>query len=378
MRSSVAHLGHFFWSVGKLDMRDHGSWSVHLGRVAGVEFRLHMSFLLFAAATLWLGWQVGQQPGSGDFMAVTAAALVVLFVSGFLHELGHVQSALRLGGSIDRVVLGPLAGLTAPSLPADPRAEAVCHLSGPLVNVLVCSVCAPLLWMRDPTSLTNLINPFSPEGIDGPLTAATWIRLAFWINWTMLLLNMLPVFPFDGGRALRAVVMAWRPGVSPVLAARFVSLFAKMTAVLLIVAACLFWQRSAPEIVPAWFVLLLLAILVFFSARFEERRAAAAFMEATLRELPRERSPWQVDDDDEEEPFTAPPSAGPGPVTRWLEERRQQREARQQAMEAEEERRVDEILARVFDSGLDSLSDDDRSLLDRVSARYRERQQHSP
>jgi hypothetical protein len=62
-----------------------------------------------------------------------------------------------------------------------------------------------------------------------------------------------------------------------------------------------------------------------------------------------------------------------GPITRWIQRRRQARFQRQREVEAEEERRVDDILVRLHTHGIDSLSDEDRSLLKRVSARYRQR-----
>jgi hypothetical protein len=64
----------------------------------------------------------------------------------------------------------------------------------------------------------------------------------------------------------------------------------------------------------------------------------------------------------------------PGPLRRWLAARRAARIERQQQREVEEERRVDEILARLHETGMAGISDEDRALLDRVSARYRDRQ----
>jgi hypothetical protein len=63
-----------------------------------------------------------------------------------------------------------------------------------------------------------------------------------------------------------------------------------------------------------------------------------------------------------------------GPVARWLEERREARHQRQRQLEDEEERRMDDILVRLHSLGIDGLSPEDRQILDRVSARYRNRQ----
>ena len=145
----------------------------------------------------------------------------------------------------------------------------------------------------------------------------------------------------------------------------FVAAIAKITAIALLVAAVLlFRERTPASPVPVWFALSLLAIFLYFSAKQEADR--------------------QQDIEDHQEPFGYDFSQGytslersveepVGPVQRWLAQRKHARLERQREIEEDEESRVDDILSRLHLHGIESLSQEDRSLLDRVSARYRYR-----
>jgi hypothetical protein len=144
---------------------------------------------------------------------------------------------------------------------------------------------------------------------------------------------------------------------------------AKFVALGVLLASFLLEFDNPVGLIPLRFVLLLLAILLFFSAQHEEQRSwleepdddsllgggLASDLNGLEREL--QRSPANVS----------------GPFESWLARRRRMRNERQRALEAEEERRVDEILARLHEHGPESLSPADRALLERVSARYRSR-----
>jgi hypothetical protein len=147
-----------------------------------------------------------------------------------------------------------------------------------------------------------------------------------------------------------------------------VSLIAQGAAVMLLVAAWLTRDWHPGSLLPTWFALVVLAIFLFFSAQHERQRPAP-----------------RVDNDDQ--PFGYDFSQGytslersfdeahddAGPISRWLEERREARQKKQQEVEQEEDRRMDELLARICVQGIESLSAEERLLLERVSARYRQR-----
>lgn len=361
-------------------MRDQGIWSLNLGRWGNVRVRLHMFFLLFAAFSLFLGWQ---HSGDGSFQ-LAAISLGILLASVVLHEVGHLQVARFFGGSLDEMVLTPLGGLAAMRPPRNPRHEVLAHLAGPLVNLLLAVICFVVLLFFAPSGEAgapwSLFNPLQPDGVQGSLDQLGWdaLRLGVWINWMLALINLLPAFPFDGGRALRAGLSLMWQRAGRQYAARVVSRVAMFGAVaLLVAAACLAIQRDAhplgERVVPLWFGLALLGIFLLFSARLEE-----------------ERPDFGEEDDDrlfdydfsagytslERSAEAAVEEPDPGPFSVWLEERKAARQRRQREREQEDEQRVDEILARLHAEGMQSLSVDDKALLERVSARYRNREGH--
>lgn len=350
-------------------MESHTSWSMSLGRWGGVHVRLHALFLLFAAFTLYLsGWLMQQDPAGADLVLLSVGSLALLFLSVVAHECGHWIAAVRLGHHLDEILIGPFFGAVRRMSTAEPAAELQIHLSGPLVNLAICLVLAPILIVAGGASFLALLNPLAPEGI---ATGPVWLvmgRLTFWINWIVLLINLIPVFPFDGGQALRAGILWMRPDESHRRAVQYVALLAKMVAVVMLIAAFLLRNKLPNPVIPVWFPLTLLAILLYFSAKQEEQRAAEAESADDLFGYDFSQGYTSL------EKSVAQREETPGPVARWLARRRAARLRRQRQIEAEEERRVDEILKRLHEHGVGSLSSDDQALLRRVSARYRQRQ----
>ncbi len=383
-------------------MRDQAIWSVSLGRWNGVQLRLHMFFLLFAAFTFYLSWLYAQdflardaspvslerdvvaeserlvvevqraaEPSWG-IVASALACLSILFLSVLVHELGHVVAANRLGTSVEEVILGPLGGLGPPATAAEPQNDLMMIVAGPLTNLGVCFVSALCLAIHGGADLIGLMNPIAPTAITvgAPLIVA--LKMTFWINWLLVLVNLIPAYPFDGGRALRAAILMARPQLEPARAVMVVAAAAKVIAVGLLVVAWIV-QTDQPDpnsLVQTWFALVLLSIFVFFSARKAESVAATptpdeAFLGYDFSEgyTSLERSGPKT--------FTKPPQSGP--LVRWWQRRREQREQRQREIEAYEDGRVDEILLQVHEAGFDSLTSEDRALLRRASARYRSR-----
>lgn len=351
-------------------MRSHITWSITVIRWRGVRVRLHMFFLLFAVFTLFLGWKASFGPEAGDGLIIAAGSLMILLVSVLLHEFGHFYAALRLGGAGDEIVLGPFGGLASMHPPLEPRGECLMHLAGPVVNLAVCLVAAGIVAVQTGHEFVRLLHPLQPAGL---FVGSAWlqaVKLAFWINWVLFLVNLLPAFPFDGGRALRAALCMLWPDANPRRAASTVALIAKFAALGLSILAIFLLvsnQSSESGLVPIWFALLLLAIFLYFSAKQEEDRALDVEPDDDVfgYDFSQGYTSLERSREGEEEP--------PGPVRRWLEQRREAHQERQREIEAEEERRVDEILGQLHQQGMESLSEEDRSLLKRVSDRYRQR-----
>lgn len=338
-----------------------------MGHWWGVHVRLHMFFLLFGACTLYISRHVFRD-GSSEFVWIALGSLSLLLASLILHELGHYLAAVRLGGGGDEIVIGPLGGLASMRMPHAARSELLVHLAGPAVNLGICMACGTVLFLRDTAQFTGLLHPLAPGGlVEGP----PWLRavkLGFWINWVLLLVNLLPAFPFDGGRALRAALSSLRPDVASRHAAFIVANLAKMAAVGLLILAWVLRGDESNAGLPVWFSLVLLAILLWFSAKQEEDRTHEADAEHELFDYDFSQGYTSL-----ERAASHERDRPQGPVARWLERRRRLRLQRQRQIEAEEERRVDEILGRLHACGMHNLSEEDRSLLKRVSARYRQR-----
>ncbi len=339
-------------------MRELLTWNVNLGRVAGIHVRLHALFLLLALVTLFAAARGGTQ-----FLLWYGAFLGILLTSVLVAELLQCLVAYRLRGEIDQIVLWPLGGLTHPRVPSRPLGEFLLAITGPLFYLLVTVAgCGVLLWQQVP--LTEVLKPFSPPYDALEFTWLTAVKIAVWINlWMLLVLNLLPALPLAGGRALQS-------GLWAVLGRSWaVALTARATqviGVLLCIAA--WWIPSSPHFEHAWMPLVFLGMLLFFSAR----------PDPLPRPEPMVMEPAAVDPPDHDiHPYglPEPESFEAEHVSEWLQARQEEKQRRQREVEEEEDRRVDEILARLHETGVNGLSSDDRALLDRVSARYRNRQQ---
>jgi len=332
-----------------------------------VRLRLHVFFLLFAAFTIYLSW-LESRHAPGNLLWVGFLSLAVLLASVLLHELGHCWAALRMGGRVREVVIGPLGGLAPVQVPSQPQYELVASMAGPAVNLAVCVICAPLLLAAGESNPFALLHPLQPANLTEGSTWAVGVKLFFWINWLLVLINLVPAFPLDGGRALRAMVSILWPVMGPRRASLAVTRTARIVAVGLLVAAYLVYDGPSTGLAPAWFALVLLAVFLFFGAKQEEAYPAEEDVERTDFgfDFSEGYSGLEPEDDlAEEDPE--------GPFSRWLRHRREAGHERQQEIEIEEEARVDGILARLHKSGMKSLSSEERAILQRVSARYRSR-----
>lgn len=355
-------------------MREHFPWTVGLGRWGDVPVRLHMFFLLMAASVLYLSWLPGQLADGGAMIWLAALGMLVLLMSVALHAAGHVYAAARLGLPTDTLVIGPLGDFVGEFHLRDPRAQLVVALAGPAANLIVALACVPLVLALGDASVLSLLNPLFPLDLT---TGATWLiglKLALWINFTLAMINLLPARPLDGGHIACALVCWFRPLMTPRRVGSFASRMGLVSGLALIAAALLMRDAGAGQLLPPWFALLVMAILILFSSQRSPQHTPS--MHAADDEVfgydfsegytSLERSHSRTDEGEEAEEDS-------GPLERWLDTRRQTRRQRQQQLEAEEDERVDEILARVHEGGIESLTDEERVLLQRVSRRYRTR-----
>jgi len=174
------------------------SWSITIARIAGSEIRIHLTFLLLLA---WIGIA---QYTAGDASAAVDTVVFVIAVFGcvVLHELGHALAARRYGITTPDITLLPIGGLARLSrIPEKPSEEIVIAIAGPAVNVVIAAILIVAFGAGfDPASLSEIENP----------TYGFATRLAV-VNIFLVLFNIIPAFPMDGGRVLRAL-LAFRMG----------------------------------------------------------------------------------------------------------------------------------------------------------------------
>jgi Zn-dependent protease/CBS domain-containing protein len=172
-------------------------WSWTIGRVAGIKLRVHATFLIILA---WLA--IIEYRASGSIAgAVTGVVFTVaLFASVVLHELGHALSARHFGVPTRDITLLPIGGVARLDfIPDKPRQELAIALAGPAVTALIALVLLVALWLVNPNEI--LVDETVIYGSTG-----AFIAELMWLNVVLLLFNLLPAFPMDGGRVLRALL----------------------------------------------------------------------------------------------------------------------------------------------------------------------------
>ena len=197
--------------------------SVSLGRIAGIRIGLHWSWLVVFGLMVWTLSETvfpRQNPGlsDADYRTMAVAAAVLLFVSLLLHELGHALQARREGMEIEGITLWLFGGVASfrGTFPG-PGAEFRIAAAGPLVTLVLGGALAGF------AALAEL--PETAEGV------TFWLA---YINLSLLVFNLLPALPLDGGRILRSAL--WRVRGDPTWATRIAAEAGRATGMLLIAA----------------------------------------------------------------------------------------------------------------------------------------------
>src|SRR2546430_6024568 len=163
------------------------SWSVPIIRIAGIQLRIHITFLLLIA---WLG--LGYYAQGGSAAAVSGILVIVLlFVCVVLHEFGYAIAATAFGNNTADFTLLPIGGVARlERMPEEPIQELIIAAAGPAVNLII-ALCLLL------TGGSFVYPPTAESSLNDVLLT---------INVVLLLFNLLPAFPMDGGRVLRALL----------------------------------------------------------------------------------------------------------------------------------------------------------------------------
>lgn len=306
---------------------------VPLFRAWGIRVFAH-SMLVISMVLIAL---FGYGPGFGWSDNLLAASMLFLIV--LLHEFGHCFACRWVGGEADEIVMHPLGGLALCRPPHHWWPNFLTVAGGPAVNVVICLVTGVGLLMLEgrlpwlPVWITR--EPF--------FAAGAWAELSWWLfwiyqtSWTLLLFNLLPIFPLDGGQMVQSLLWS-RIGYYRATV---------MSCTIGIVGAGI---GGLLAILTLNIGLLLLAVL-------------GAYYCFQLRRMTQAAGPWAFDDGDQ--------SAAIDARERRREQREAERERRrreaQAAQEAQDERRLDDILAKISKNGADSISSSERRFLEAMT-----------
>src|SRR2546430_5208201 len=167
-------------------------WSLPIFRVAGIQLRIHITFLLLIA---WLAFGYYAQGGS-PAAAEGVIFVLLLFLCVVLHEFGHALAAKAFGINTPDITLLPIGGVARlERMPEEPKQELLIAVAGPAVNVVI----ALGLFVAGGSFINPFVNPAASEGVG-------LISQLLIINVLLVAFNLLPAFPMDGGRVLRALL----------------------------------------------------------------------------------------------------------------------------------------------------------------------------
>ncbi|NIL96867.1 MAG: CBS domain-containing protein [Planctomycetales bacterium] len=169
-------------------------WSLKLGSVAGIGIFVHWTFLILIA---WIVYVHSVQGSDLGLLLRGITFVLAVFGCIVLHELGHALTAQRFGIRTRDITLLPIGGLARlERMPEEPNQELLIALAGPAVNVVIAAVLALSIAVVEGALV---VNGFQPIG--GPFL----IQLML-VNVILVVFNLIPAFPMDGGRVLRAVL----------------------------------------------------------------------------------------------------------------------------------------------------------------------------
>jgi Zn-dependent protease len=355
-------------------MRDPFLWSIPLGRLFGINVRVHILYpVLVLVLVLRVVYKTPKDYPSTAWLDVLILAGLLL-VSVIFHEFGHCFAARRQQGEATEILIWPLGGLANIDVPHTPWAHFFTAAAGPIVNLALCVICAlllglavnpayqppwnPLSWSPFRDSLNGALNLHTWAGISDDRVTAVWpVFLArfFYVNWVLFLLNVLLMgYPLDGGRMLQSALwphLGYRQSM-------LVSIFAGFVAMFIV---------GIVAIVINDFIWLSLAMVIYFACKHQwivletggEDGLFGYDFSQGYTSLERDQP--------------ARPARKVGWWKGWLQRRAARKLQRETEQREAEERRLDELLEKVQRLGIRALTDEERRFMKRVSDRYRNR-----
>jgi len=334
------------------------NWSFGIGRVFGIQIRLHLLFIL--GAVFLLAPSMSEPEPGYVRLTLTERLLtvVILFAIVLLHEFGHCFGARRTGGSADEILLWPLGGLAMVAPAHNPRAHMITTAAGPAVNVLICMVIAVALTVLHGGVGAVPWNPFTPfSPIDSTVNYASqtqwWLRTVFGISYILLLFNLLPIYPFDGGRLLQTYLWPRRGYRQSVIIAAGTGMVGSIVV-------------GVAGLISGEHMLIMIAVFGYVTCYYD-RRMAKMEMEELSGEFGYDFSQGYTS----LERSHVVTQRKPGFFEKRRAKKEEARRQREEQQRKQHERMVDAILTKIAKHGIDSLTSHERRILQLETDRKR-------
>ncbi len=350
-------------------MTDPLTWSIDLGRWAGIRVRVHVLLVLFAFQKLLeAAWT--QEKGHPHPVFETVGWLCLLVLAIVIKQSVTALVAGRVGMDRDEFRLWPLGHLGGPGLTAAERSpeNVMVLLSGMLTSLTIALVVAIILGFA---GVQMVFNPFGNVGSGGaPLVGGTSpaapFHLVWWLgwfghlNWVLFVANLIPAIPLDAGRIFRSVLAARsRDGMIGPWTAHSC---AAVLAVVGIVRWLYFKKPGGGELIS-------LAFLIEFFLKMESSLLEeGGFFEEGVFGYDFSQGYTSL-----EAGAAAVKPRREGALKRWRRRRSDLHRRRKAEKEAADDRRMDELLDKIHREGRSVLSDEEQRFLVRVSAQYKKR-----
>lgn len=322
-------------------------WSISCGTWLETQVRLSVFYIPFALILIF------KSPNYKIGLIVAAFFLI----STVLHEFGHVFAARQTGGSGNEILIWPFGGL-AFVRPIDSfTSRFVTAAAGPFVNLLLCLATLWPVWRGGlfPEALYPLSVP--SLALSGSSLVPDLLVLLFCVNWKLFLVNMLPVYPLDGGQMVQAALRA-RYGAETAMEW---SIRVGFLAAAVVVSAGLFFYESP------WLVFIGAFLFILNMTEVMQSRPADNFDDSFMG-YDFSQGYTSLEKNRETKPVRRP-----GLIERWRERRRVEKQRRIQVQAEQEQEQLDALLQKVHTQGMDSLSDAERRKLQHMSERLRGR-----
>lgn len=220
--------------------------AISLGRILGIRIFVHFTFIFIFIWVAFMGYKDGYTTSKILFECLL---VLTVFVCVVMHEFGHALAAKRYGIETKQILLLPIGGVAQlERMPENPRQELIVALAGPLVNVIIASVLLPVV-----ISLYSF-----DQMLDESFIGSNFLGRLLLVNIGLLVFNLVPAFPMDGGRVLRALLGFWLS-------------YPKATLIAVRVGQLMAIGFAVMGIYFDFFWIILIGIFVFFGAETEYR-----------------------------------------------------------------------------------------------------------